>query len=142
MNFERIKKLSSLYNVQLWNVEPGQEVEIHEKIKEWNNERIWRFRWLIIKVKKPNLHDGTFTVRGKVLWIDVEKVYPLSSTSIEKIILLDKKRIRRAKLYYIRDKVGKKARLKSLLQWEKSSQRGREIWKRNIIVTENNTQKQ
>jgi len=139
MNFELIKKIAALHNnAEVWDVKPGQEVEIHEKIKEWNNERTWRFRWLIIKVKHPNLHTWTFTVRWKVLWVDVEKVYPLNSTSIEKIILLDEKKIRRAKLYYIREKIGKAARLKSLLQWERSSLRWTEIKKRKIASVENN----
>ena len=143
MNFELIKKIAALHNnAEVWDVKPGQEVEIHEKIKDGNNERIWRFKGLIIKVKHPNLHTGTFTVRGKVLGVDVEKVYPLNSTSIEKIILLDEKKIRRAKLYFIREKIGKAARLKSLLQGEKSSLRGTEIKKRKIAVVENNNQEE
>ena len=141
MNFERIKKIAALHNnAEVWDVKPGQEIEIHEKIKDGNNERIWKFKGLIIKVKHPNLHNGTFTVRGKVLGIDVEKVYPLNSTSIEKIILLDEKKIRRSKLYYIREKVGKDARLKSLLQGERSYERGNEIKKRKLIELENNTE--
>jgi large subunit ribosomal protein L19 len=87
---------------------------------------------LIIRVKNPNLHTWTFTVRGKVLWIDVEKTYPLSYDKIEKIILLDEKKVRRAKLYFIRNKVWKAARLKSLLQGERSSERGKLIGKRKI----------
>jgi large subunit ribosomal protein L19 len=140
MNFERIKKLAALHNnAEIWDVKPGQEVEIHEEIKDGNNTRTWRFKGLIIKVKHPNLHTGTFTVRGKVLGVTVEKVYPLNSTSIKKIILLDEKKIRRAKLYFIREKIGKAARLKSLLQGERSSERGKEIQKRPIIA---NTQKE
>ena len=143
MNFELIKKIAALHNnAEVWDVKPGQEVEIHEKIKDGNNERIWRFKGLIIKVKHPNLHTGTFTVRGKVLGVNVEKVYPLNSTSIEKIILLDEKKIRRAKLYFIREKIGKAARLKSLLQGEKSSLRGTEIKKRKIAVVENDKQEE
>ena len=143
MNFERIKKLAALHNnAEVWDVKPGQEVEIHEKIKDGNNERIWRFKGLIIKVKHPNLHTWTFTVRGKVLGITVEKVYPLSSTNIEKIILLDEKKIRRAKLYFIREKIGKAARLKSLLQGERSNERGRLIGKRKIADTSTTNSKE
>ena len=134
MNFERIKQIAALYNnAEIWDVKVGQEVEIHERIKDGNNERVWRFKGLIIRVKKPNSHDGTFTVRGKVLNIDVEKTYPLASTSIEEIILLDEKKIRRSKLYFIREKVGKDARLKSLLTGERSYERGNKIWKRKIV---------
>ena len=135
MNFERIKQIAALYNnAEIWDVKVWQEVEIHERIKEGNNERIWRFKGLIIRVKKPNSHDGTFTVRGKVVGIDVEKTYPLSSQTIKEIILLDEKKIRRSKLYFIREKVGKDARLKSLLTWEKSYERGKKIEKRQIAV--------
>jgi len=134
MNFERIKQIAVLNNLKIWAVKVWQEVEIHEKIKEWKNERIWKFKGLIIKVKKGNSHDGTFTVRGKVLWITVEKIYPLSSNIIEKIILLDEKKLKRAKLYYIRGKIGKEARLKSLLSWEISGKRWTEIEKIDIKV--------
>jgi len=133
MNFERIKQIAALYNnAEIWDIKVWQEVEIHERIKDGNNERVWRFKGLIIRVKKPNSHDGTFTVRWKVLNIDIEKTYPLSSTSIEEIILLDEKKIRRSKLYFIREKVGKDARLKSLLIGERSYERGNKIGKRKI----------
>jgi len=133
MNFERIKQIAALHNnAEIWDVKVGQEVEIHERVKDWNNERVWRFKGLIIRVKKSNSHDGTFTVRGKVLGIDIEKTYPLSSQSIEEIILLDEKKIRRSKLYFIREKIGKDARLKSLLTGERSYERGKKIEKRKI----------
>ncbi len=135
MNFERIKQLASLYEAKIWDVKVWQEVEIHEKITDGKNTRIWRFKWLIIKVKNPNLHTWTFTVRGKVIGIDVEKVYPLSSTTIQKIILLDEKKVRRSKLYYIREKIGKDARLKSLLTGERSYERGKEITKRDLNIS-------
>lgn len=127
MNFERIKQIAALNDCQIWNIKVWQEVEIHEKITEWKNERIWKFKGLVIKVKKPTSHDGTFTVRWKVLWISVEKVYPLSTNIIDKIIILDEKKIRRSKLYFIREKVWKGAKLKSLLIGEKSSKKWVEI---------------
>jgi len=135
MNFERIKQLASIYENKIWDVKVWQEVEIHEKITDGKNTRIWRFKWLIIKVKNPNSHTWTFTVRGKVVGVDVEKVYPLSSTTIQKILLLDEKRVRRSKLYYIREKIGKDARLKSLLTGERSYERGTEISKRELNVS-------
>lgn len=140
MNFERIKQIAALNDLKIWNVKVWQEVEIHERIKDWKNERIWKFKGLIIKVKKWNSHDGTFTIRWKVLWISVEKIYPLCSNAIEKIILLDKKKIRRAKLYFIREKIGKSARLKSLLTWEKSSKRWIEIEKTKINTSLSKTE--
>jgi len=140
MNFEIIKQIAALHNnAEIWDVKVGQEVEIHEIVKDWNNERIWRFKGLIIRVNKPNSHDGTFTVKGKVLGIDVEKTYPLSSQTIKEIILLDEKKIRRSKLYFLRDKVGKDARLKSLLTGERSYERGKKIEKRKIADVVSNT---
>lgn len=129
MNAERIKQIAIKEWYKLWDVKPWQLLEIHEKIIEWNNERIWRFRWLVIKVKHSNLHSWTFTVRWKVLGITVEKVYPLNCPSIVSIKLLDQYRIRRAKLYFIRDKVWKAARLKSILD-----ERWQDLQKKNIKI--------
>jgi hypothetical protein len=66
-------------------------------------------------VKKKNHADGTFTIRGKAAGHTIEKVYPLSFPHFEKVLLTDLYKVRRSKLYYIRDKVGKDARMKSLL---------------------------
>ncbi len=119
MNFERLKTLHDKNNVSLLNVEPGMLLEIHEKVGEGDNNRIWKFKCLVIKVKKPNNVDGSFTVRGQVAGLDVEKIYPLSFTKFEKVLLLDEYKIRRAKLYYIREKIGKDARMKSKITADK-----------------------
>lgn len=66
-------------------------------------------------MKKKNHADGTFTIRGKAAGHTIEKVYPLSFPHFEKVLLTDLYRVRRSKLYYIREKVGKDARMKSLL---------------------------
>ncbi len=113
MNFERLKKVYQERNYQNIDVKPGQYLEIRERIWEWKNERIWRFRGLVLRVKKKNQPEGSFTVRGKVAWVTVEKIYPLSYPKFESIKILDEYRIRRAKLYYIRQKVGKQAKLRS-----------------------------
>lgn len=91
------------------------QLELHEHVGEENNKRIWRFKGLVIKVKKKNHADGTFTIRGKVAGNTIEKIYPLSFPNFAQVLLLDRYKIRRAKLYYIRDKVGKDARMNSLL---------------------------
>lgn len=88
-------------------------LELHEKVWQWSNERIWKFKWLVIKVKKPNHVDGTFLIRGKAAGHTIEKIYPLSFGKFEKVLLVDSFRTRRARLYYIRDKVGKDAKMKS-----------------------------
>jgi large subunit ribosomal protein L19 len=71
---------------------------------------------LVIKVKNPNHHTGTFTIRWKSSWIIVEKVYPLSYPKFEKLLLLDEYKVRRSKLYYIREKVGKDAKFRSIIK--------------------------
>lgn len=107
MNTERLKHFYDNNGAKVLEIKAGMNIEIHEKDTETN--RIWRFKCLVIKVKKPKHADGTFTVRWTVAWVVVEKIYPLSFNKFDKIILLDEYKVRRAKLYYIRDKVGKKS---------------------------------
>lgn len=119
MNFERIKKINANRNTIKLDIKPGQFLEVYEKIGEWNNKRIWKFKWLVIKVKKWNSFDWTFTIRWKTSGITIEKVYPLSFVNFDKVLLLDEYKIRRAKLYYIREKIGKDARMKSIIDQDK-----------------------
>ena len=93
------------------------------------NNRIWKFKCLVLKVKKPSNPDGTFTVRGEVAGVSLEKIYPLSFPKFDKVILLDEYKTRQAKLYYLRDKVGKDARMKSKIT---STQRNKDILKRCV----------
>ena len=115
MNEGRIAAVRAAKGYTILPVKSWMQLEIHEKITDWNNTRTWRFKGLVIKVTKPNHADGTFTVRGKAAGMTIEKIYPLSFPNFEKLVLLDQFKVRRAKLYYIRDKVGKDARMKSLL---------------------------
>lgn len=117
MNNERLKDFYDNNGSKIIDIQPGMQVEIHEKDIETN--RIWRFKCLVIKVKKPGHADGSFTVRGMVAGVEVEKIYPLSFKNFDKIVLLDEYKVRRAKLYFIRDKVGKDARFKSKITAEK-----------------------
>jgi len=119
MNFDRIKTLQEKNNVSLLDVQPGMYLEIHEKIGEGDSNRVWRFKGLVIKVKKPQNADGSFTIRGTVAGVDVEKIYPLSFTKFDKVTLLDDYKIKRSKLYYIREKIGKDARMKSKISSDK-----------------------
>ena len=82
-------------------------LELHENVGEGDVTRIQKFKGLVIQVKKPNLPDGTFTIRGTVAGVVVEKIFPLSFPKFAKIILLDQFQTRRARINYIRDKVGK-----------------------------------
>jgi large subunit ribosomal protein L19 len=90
-------------------------LELHENVGEGDNKRIQKFKGLVIQVKKPNHPDGTFTIRGTVAGVVVEKIFPLSFPKFEKVILLDQFAIRRARINYIRDKIGKDAKMKSII---------------------------
>ncbi len=118
MDFPRVKALHDKHEYPILPVKSGMYLEIHEKIWDENN-RVWRFKGLVIKVKKPMHPDGSFTIRGMVAGVEVEKIYPLSFDKFEKVTLLDEYKTRRAKLYYIRDKVGKDAKFRSKITAEK-----------------------
>lgn len=118
MNYERVKNIQKKHSKFILPIKSGMFLEIHENVWEWDTKRIWKFKGLVIKVKKPNHIDGTFTIRWEVARMTIEKIYPLSFPNFEKVILLDDYKIRRSKLYYIRDKVGKDARFKSLISAE------------------------
>lgn len=119
MNFKRLKSLYDKNGYSILPVKSGMFLEIHEKVGEWDNTRIWKFKGLVLKVKKPNHPDGTFTIRWDVARMTIEKIYPLSFENFDKVLLVDDYKIRRAKLYYLRDKVGKGARLKSKIESSK-----------------------
>lgn len=93
-------------------LQSGFTVKVHQKIKEGNKERVQVFEGLIIKINSGHGADKSFTVRKIVGGIGVEKIFPLYSPKIEKIEVVKKSKVRRAKLYYMRDRSGKSARLK------------------------------
>lgn len=126
MNVQRLQALRRAQQYYLLPVKAGMMLEIHEKIGEWNSQRIWRFKWLVIRVKKPNHADGTFVIRGKTSGNTIEKIYPLSFVNFDHVYLMDVYKIARAKLYYMRDKIGKDAKLKSLIT---ADQRGMDLLK-------------
>ena len=125
MDFTRLKHLQEKNENEILPVKPGMLLEIHEKL-EGENNRIWKFKCLVLKVKNPQHADGTFTVRGEVAGIMVEKIYPLSFTKFKKVVLLDAFKTRKSKLYYLRDKVGKDAKMKSKIT---SAQRDSDLMK-------------
>ncbi len=94
------------------DVQPGYTVKVHQKIKEGEKERVQIFEGLVIKMNSGYGADKTFTVRRIVSGVGVEKIFPLYSSNIVKIEVKKKSKVRRAKLYYMRDRAGKSARLK------------------------------
>lgn len=115
MDFQRLQSVYETKGYNIADIKPGQYLEIHEKL----GDRIWRFKGLVVKVWKPSHPDGTFTIRGSSAGHTIEKIYPLSFPKFEKIALLDEYKIRRSKLYYIREKVGKDAKFKSKITPER-----------------------
>lgn len=115
MNFSRLQAVYNSFGMKKIQVKVGQLLEIHETIGEGDNKRNWKFRCLVYSVKNPSHPNGTFLVRGISSGVVIEKIYPLCFDRFSKIILLDEFKVRRSKLYFLRDKVGKGARLKSLI---------------------------
>ena len=110
-----MKALTSQYMKQeLPEVQVGDTVRVHVKIKEGSRERIQIFEGTVIAKKHGGIEE-TITVRRLAYGVGVEKVFPLHSPSIEKIETVRTGFVRRAKLYYLRDRVGKAAKVKEKL---------------------------
>ena len=92
----------------------GDTVRVHLKVKEGNRERIQVFEGTVIAKKHGGIEE-TFTVRRVSYGVCVEKVFPVHAPSIEKIELVRHGKVRRAKLYYLRNRVGKAAKVKEAL---------------------------
>ncbi len=97
-------------------IRPGNTVRVHQKIvestKDGSKERIQLFEGLVIAVNSGTGTDKTFTVRKIASGVGVEKIFPVHSSNIAKIEVLRNSKIRRSKLYFMRDRTGKSARLK------------------------------
>ncbi|MCI8331426.1 MAG: 50S ribosomal protein L19 [Clostridiales bacterium] len=89
----------------------GDTVKIHNKIKEGTRERIQMFEGTIIAKHGGGISE-TFTVRRVSYGVGVEKTFPVHSPNVEKVDIIRRGKIRRAKLYYLRDRVGKSAKVK------------------------------
>jgi len=89
---------------------PGDQVKVHFKVVEGGNERIQIFEGVVIRIKGSGL-SKTFTVRKNSFGIGVERIFPINSPRIEKVELARRGKVRRAKLYYLRNLSGKAARI-------------------------------
>ena len=90
---------------------PGDTVKVHVKIKEGEKERIQIFQGVVIS-KRKGTTNATFTVRKISYGVGVERVFPMHSPTLDKIEVVTKGRVRRAKIYYLRNLKGKAARIK------------------------------
>lgn len=93
----------------------GDTVRVHAKIKEGNRERIQVFEGTVLKRQGGGARE-TFTVRKTSNGVGVEKTWPVHTPTIEKIELVRKGKVRRAKLNYLRKRVGKSAKVKELVK--------------------------
>jgi large subunit ribosomal protein L19 len=93
----------------------GDTVKVHCNIKEGNRERIQIFEGTVIK-KQGGSNRATFTVRKLSNGVGVEKTWPLHSPNVANVEVVRKGKVRRAKLYYLRDRVGKAAKVKEIVK--------------------------
>ena len=97
----------------------GDTVRVSFKIVEGKSERIQAYEGLVIAIKNAGV-GKTFTVRKNSYGVGVERVFPFNSPRVEKVEMIKAGKVRRAKLYYIRSKVGKKSKVKTLVGGRKS----------------------
>ena len=105
--------IKSIEDAQLREVaefKTGDTVRVHAKVKEGNRERIQVFEGTVIKRQNGGARE-TFTVRKQASGVGVEKTWPVHSPIIEKIEVVRRGKVRRAKLYYLRDRGGKAAKV-------------------------------
>lgn len=92
-------------------ISPGDTVKVHVKVKEGEKERIQVYQGVVIGIRGGGMRTS-FTVRKISVGIGVERIFPLHSPSIDRLEVLRSGKVRRAKLYFLREKLGKAGRLK------------------------------
>ncbi len=97
------------------DVRPGDTVRVHERIVEGSRERVAIFEGLVIARKHGQEPGASITVRRITKGIGVERVFPLAMPKLEKIEIVRRAKVRRARLHYLRDLIGKRATLKGAL---------------------------
>jgi large subunit ribosomal protein L19 len=102
----------------------GDTVRVHAKIVEGTKERVQVFEGVVIKRARNNAADATFTVRKVSYNVGVERTFPLHSPRIDKVEIMTRARVRRARLFYLRPLRGKATRMKTLYQGSESDKGG------------------
>ena len=111
-NFDAFKSEQLKETVPVFNV--GDTVRVHNLIKEGTRERIQMYEGTVIGKHGGGISE-TFTVRRVAYGVGVEKTFPLHSPHVVKVDVLRRGKVRRAKLYYLRDRVGKSSKVKELI---------------------------
>ncbi len=99
----------------------GDTLNVHLTIREGGKERIQEFKGIVIQRRRANTNGETFTVRKVSNGVGVERVLPILSPLISKIEVLKRGRVRRARLFYMRGKMGKSARVKEFIEKPKAA---------------------
>jgi len=122
--------VSTLVNVKknkkIPDIAPGDTVRVSTKIVEGDKERIQVFQGVVIKMKRGG-HGASYTVRHVAFGIGVERTFPLNSPMVEKIEIVRQGKVRRSRLYYLRELSGKEARRKIKRVERKARQVGEEL---------------
>ena len=114
MAMDIIKSITAdLIRTDLPELNIGDTVRVFVKVREGNRERLQAFEGTIIRKKNGGIAE-TFTVRRVSYGVGVERTFPVNSPNIGKIEIIRKGKVRRAKLYYLRDRVGKAAKVKQV----------------------------
>ena len=114
MNLNLVNEITkSQMRNDLPEIKAGMTIRVDVKIKEGNKERIQAFEGIVIKVQGSGIGE-TFTVRKLSSGVGVERTFPINSPLIDKITVIRVGKVRRAKLYYLRSRSGKSARVKEV----------------------------
>ena len=109
---QSMKIIQEQLKSNLPEIRPGYTVIVHQKIKEGDKERIQPFEGLVIAKKHGSGINGTITVRKISGGVAIERIFPIHAPTVEKIEVTKKSQVRRAKLYYLRGRFGKQAKMK------------------------------
>ncbi|MCK9375447.1 MAG: 50S ribosomal protein L19 [Syntrophobacterales bacterium] len=109
---ERVDQLSrEQMRADLPAFRPGDTVEVHVRIVEGDKERIQVFKGVVIR-KHGGLSGASFTVRKVSYGVGVERIFPIHSPNIDQVVVLTRGKVRQGRLYYLRERKGKAARIK------------------------------
>lgn len=114
MNLNLVKEITAeQLKADRPDIRPGYTVRVDVRIKEGNKSRIQAYEGIVIRVQGQGIGE-TFTVRKLSSGIGVERTFPIHSPIVEKVTVLRKGKVRRARLYYLRGRSGKSARIKEI----------------------------
>jgi large subunit ribosomal protein L19 len=109
---QRLEQLSrEQMRADLPDFRPGDTVEVHVRIVEGDKERIQVFKGVVLR-KRGGLIGATFTVRKVSYGVGVERIFPFHSPNIDKVVVLTRGQVNQSRIYYLRQRAGKAARIK------------------------------